>query len=147
MMQFRWRATNALHTAPPNSSELRADETGELACVVVEAGEDGLKVGNADVLGQDFADDGTEIRGEREVAAFVELMIIQAGPFAVDLSAFDVAAHDEHAIGVAMVGATIPVFLGGTPEFTHGHKDDVFHAVAQVLMKSGEALAEILQQI
>ena len=74
-------------------------------------------------------------------------MIVQAGPSAVDLTALHVAAHDEHAIRVSVVGAAIAVFLGGAPELAHGHDDDILHASAHVLMKRRKALAEILQQI
>src|SRR5260370_40877591 len=77
-------------------SRLRADQPKEFGAVIVEAGENGLQIFHADVLGENFSDDGAEVRGKREVAAFVELVIVQAGPFAVDLAALHVAAHDEH---------------------------------------------------
>jgi len=99
------------------------------------------------VFGQDFTDDGAEIRGEREVAAFVELVIVQAGPFAVNLPALHIAAHHEHTIGVAVVGAAIAIFLGGAPELAHGHEDHILHAVAHIQMKRRNALPKILQQI
>src|ERR1700719_475690 len=74
-------------------------------------------------------------------------MIFEAGPFAVDFAAFYFAAHYEHAIGVAVIGAAIAVFFGGAAEFTHGYDYDVLHAVAHVLMKGGEGLAEVFEQI
>src|SRR6266849_5772649 len=131
----------------PPHSKLRADQAWKFAGVVVEAGENGLEVGNADVFGQDFADHRAKVRCQREVASFVELMIVQAGPFAVNLAALYIAAHEEHAIGVAVVGAAIAVFLCSAPEFAHGHKNNILHAVAQVLVKRRKALAEVLQQI
>ncbi len=54
----------ALHTT--------SESAREFAPVVIEAGEDRHEIGNADVLGEDFAEDGTEIRGERQVAPFVQ---------------------------------------------------------------------------
>src|SRR6202030_1818946 len=74
-------------------------------------------------------------------------MIFEAGPFAKHLSTSYFAAHDEHAIGVAVIGAAIAVFFGGAAEFTHGDDDDVLHTVAHVLMKGGEGLAEVFEQV
>src|SRR6266478_5016386 len=99
------------------------------------------------MLGENFADDGAKIGRERKVAAFVKLVIVQAGPFAIDLAALHVATHDEHAIRMAVVGTAIAVFLGGASELAHGHDDDVLHASAHVLMERRKTLAEILQQI
>jgi hypothetical protein len=50
-------------------------------------------------------------------------MTFQAGPFAVDFAAFYFAAQDEHAVGVAVIGAAIAVFFGGAAEFAHGGYD------------------------
>src|SRR6266436_3125170 len=99
------------------SCELRPDQSGEFAGMIVEAGEDVLEVGDADVFAQNFPEDGAEVRGEREVAAFIELVIVQAGPFAVNLAALYVAAHEEHAVRVAVVRAAIAVFLCLAPDF------------------------------
>src|SRR6202521_6223823 len=74
-------------------------------------------------------------------------MIVEAGPLAVDLSAFYFAAHYEHAVGVAVIGAAIAVFFGSAAELAHGNYYDVLHAVAHVLMKGGQRLAEVFQQI
>src|SRR4029077_386677 len=74
-------------------------------------------------------------------------MIIEAGPLAVDLSAFYFSTHYEHAVGVAVIGAAIAVFFGGAAELTHGNHHNVSHSVAHVLMKGGEGLAEVFQEI
>ena len=99
------------------------------------------------MFGKNFAEHAAKIRGEGEVAAFVELMIVQAGPFTVNFSAAHVSAHHEHAIGVAVVRAAVAVFAAGAAEFAHADENDVLHAVAQVLMKRREALAQVAQQI
>ncbi len=65
----------------------------------------------------------------------------------VDLPAFNTSAHHKHAIGVAVVGAAIAVFVRGTPEFRHADENHVAHAVAHVLMKCGDSLPQILQQV
>ncbi len=147
-----WRERNALlEQFIPLSrtfvSALSSQQSQEFAWVVVESGEDGVKPFHADVLGKNLADYGAEVRGEREVAAVVELMVVQPGPSAVDLPALHVAAHEQHAIRVAVIGAAIAVFLGGAAEFAHGHEDDILHAVAHISMKRSQALAQVFQQI
>src|SRR6266704_5601272 len=127
--------------------KLGPHETRKFARVIVEAGEDRLEVDHADVFGEDFAEHGTKVRGECEIPAFVELMIVQAGPLAVDLPATHVSAHHKHAIGMAVVRTVVAVFFCGAAEFAHGDKNDVLHAVAEVLVKRGQSLAEIAQQI
>src|SRR5215467_9771598 len=123
------------------------DQTREFARVVVKTGEDGLQVGDANVLGENFAENRAKIRGEREIAPFVELMVVQAGPFAIDLPAAHVSTHHEHAICVAVVRAAVAVFARGPAKFAHGNENDLVHAVAQVLMKCHKSLAKIAQQI
>ena len=44
------------------------------------AGEDGLDLRIAQMHGDDFGQDVAEIGGVQEVAAFVELVLFQAGP-------------------------------------------------------------------
>ena len=67
---------------------------------ISKLGKNGLQVGDADVFGQDFAEDQTKIGGQRKVAPFVELMIVQAGPTAINF-----AAHHKYAVGASVVGA------------------------------------------
>src|SRR6266550_2226484 len=125
---------------------LSSQQSQEFARVVVESVEDRVEPFHADVLGENLADYRAEVRGEREVAAVVELMVVQPGPFAVDLPALHVTAHEQHAIRVAMIGAAIAVFLSGAAEFAHSHEDDILHAVAHISMKRSQALAQVFQQ-
>src|SRR5438309_2389565 len=123
------------------------DQPREFARVIVEAWEDQIEIGDADVLGQDFSDNRAKVRRERKVAPLVELMIVQARPPAVNGAAFHVLAHYKHAIRMAVIGSAIAIFLGGSAELAHRHEHDIFHAVAHVLMKRRETLAKVLQQI
>jgi hypothetical protein len=43
---------------------LSADKAGEFSRITVEAREDGIQVGNADVLAEDFAEHGAKVGGE-----------------------------------------------------------------------------------
>ena len=58
------------------SLSLGFHQAWELAWVIVEAGEHGLQIRYADVFRQNFSQHAAKIRGEREVAALIELMII-----------------------------------------------------------------------
>jgi len=79
-----------------------------------------------------FADHAAEVGGEREVAAFVKLRLVEAGPLSVDFAALDRASHDKHDIGVAVVGATIAVLACGATEFRHGDDDGVVGEIPEV---------------
>ena len=118
-----------------------------MARIVGETGKYRIQVGSAEVLGHNFAEDAAVIGGNREVAAVVKLAFAHSRPARVNFPAFNVAAHHEHAIGVAVIGAAIAVFVRGASEFGHADEDDVAHAIAHVLMKRGNSLPQIAQQI
>ena len=50
-------------------------------------------------------------------------------------------------VGVAVIGAAIAVFARRAAEFAHGHDGHVRHAIAQVLIKRGQRLAEFIQAV
>ena len=89
-----------------------------------------------------FAEHLAEIRGDRQVAAFVELLVVEAGPAAVDLAALHVAAEHKHGVGVAVVGAAGAVLARGAAELRHGDERDVLRVVAQVAPEGGDAGGE-----
>ena len=74
-------------------------------------------------------------------------MIVEAGPATVDFAAFDIAAEDEHGVGVAMVGAAGTVFAGRAAELRHGNEGDVFRAVAEVAPKGGDGGGEVAKTV
>ena len=95
----------------------------------------------------DFAEHRPEVRGQPQVAAFIQLMVAEPRPFAVHFSALHRPAHHKHAVGVTVVGAAIPVFVRGAPEFRHGDEHDVLHAVAHVSMERRQTLSQIAQEV
>ena len=101
----------------------------------------------AKVAAYKLAENIAEVGGEGEIAALVELLFLQAGPLAVDLAAFDAAAHDEHGIRVAVIGAAIPVFVRSAAKLAHRDQDHIVHAIAHVLPEGGQGLAVFTQQI
>src|ERR1035438_1190848 len=74
-------------------------------------------------------------------------MIVEAGPAAVDFSAFDIAAEDEHGVGVTMVGAAGAVFASGAAELRHGHEGDVFRVVAKVAPEASDGCGEVAETV
>src|SRR2546429_6586056 len=61
------------------------------------------------MLGGQLAEDVSEVRRQRQVAAFVQLVALQARPVAVNFSAAHAVADNEHRIRVSVVGAAISI--------------------------------------
>src|SRR5687767_12692736 len=96
---------------------------------------------------RDLAEHVAEVRGDGEVAAFVELLAGQAGPIAVDLAAVDRSAHDEHAGRVSVVGAASSVFTDRTPELRHGQQHDIVHAIAEIVVERAHSARKLPEAI
>src|ERR1700722_12193348 len=122
---------------------LRFQEARKFPGTIVEARENCVQTSVAQMAADKFSEDRAEIGGEREVAAFVQLARTEARPFAINFSALYRAAHHEHAVGVAVIGAAISVFVGGASEFGHGHNDNIFHTIAQILVERGQPLSHV----
>src|SRR5450755_67797 len=83
---------------------------------IIEAGKDAGQIRVAEVARNGLAQYAPEIGGEREIASFVELRGVEAGPAPVNPAATHRSAKDEHDIGMPMVGAAIAVFTGRASE-------------------------------
>lgn len=123
------------------------DQAEVVRGIVGEAGENFGEVAVAEMIRDDFAEDAAVVGGDGEIALLVELVCTHAGPARVHFSAFHRASHNEHAIGVAMVGAAVAIFVGRAAEFGHAYEDYVVHAVAHILVKRGHSLPQIAQKI
>src|SRR5690242_16471884 len=119
----------------------------ELSGIVREAWEDRLHVALPEVLCHDLAEDAAIIGGDGKVAAVVKLAVFHSRPTRVHLAALNAAAHHEHTVCVAVICAAIAVLVGGASEFGHADENDVTHAVAHILMKCGDSLPEIAEQV
>src|SRR5215469_16875893 len=97
--------------------------------------------------GDGFADYAAEVGGEREIASFVKLRLIEAGPLAVDFPALHGASHDEHHVGVAVVSAAIAVLSRGTAELRHSDNDGVISEIAEIDPERRERLREFAEHI
>jgi len=97
------------------------------------------------MTGRDFRKHRTEIGSEREIAAFVELLIGKTGPLAMNFPAFDIAADNEQRTSVAMIGSTISVLSRHSAEFRHRQNHNVAHSVAQVGDHRRDRLREIVK--
>src|ERR1700735_181513 len=99
------------------------------------------------MFADDFAEHATIVGGDGKVAALVQLVFFESGPLGVNPPAFYVSAHDEHAICMTMIGATIAVFMRGAAKFRHADEDDLAHAVAHVLVERSDSLPQVFQQV
>lgn len=73
----------------------------------------------------DGGEDSAIVGGDREVAAFVERRLGEAGTVAAHLAAAHAATKHPHHIAVAVVGAAIAVFVRGAAEFRYDDNDRV----------------------
>src|ERR1051325_2475590 len=92
----RFETPQSLRPAPVPAI-LAADEASEVRRIYGETREDRIHSRRAQVARRDLAEDVAEIGGQGQVAAFIQLAGVEAGPFAIDLAAFDVAAKREKA--------------------------------------------------
>src|SRR5678815_3785128 len=86
---------------------------------VLEAREDLRDIRGAEVAFQGLGEDVAEVGRDCQIAALVELLAIETGPFAVDLAAFDVAAKDEHRVAVPVIRSAIAVLAHGASDRRH----------------------------
>src|SRR5271170_6134531 len=83
------------------------DNVEELPRIIREAREHGTQIAPAEMLRHYFAEDAPIVRCHREIPSFVKLAIAHSRPARVNLSALNVAAHQQHAIRMAVIGATV----------------------------------------
>ena len=101
----------------------------------------------AHVAGDGFSNHLAEVRGQRQIAAFVELRLVKARPASVDFAALHRAAQNEHYVGVAVVGAAIAVLARRASELRHRDDDGVFAQIAEIDPERGERLREVAEHI
>ena len=80
---------------------------------VIETREYQVQIGVAEVARHRFAKHTTKVDAKGEIASFVELRRVKAGPPSVNPTAVHGAAYDKHDIGVAVVGSPISILTGG----------------------------------
>src|SRR5689334_20961745 len=98
-----------------------------------EAWEDARSMFYCELLASYLAHHSAEVRGESEVAPFVELVLAEPGPLAVDVAAANRTAEHEHDVGVSVVGAAVSVLAGSSSELAHGDDDGIFREIAKVI--------------
>src|SRR5579862_363050 len=103
----------------------------ELAWLVRESREHLNEILIPEMAVHGFAEHAAEIGSEREIAAFIQLRLIEARPTAKDFSAFHRSSHHEHHVGVAMIGAAVTVFPCSTTEFGHRDHHSVIGQIAE----------------
>src|SRR6202041_2873230 len=128
-------------------SGLGLDCSQKFARIVGESREHFTEIATAEVLGHDFAEHAAVVGCHRQIASLVQLTIVHSRPARVHLSALDVAAHQQHAVGMTVIGAAVAVFMCRPAEFRHADEHDVSHAIAHILMERGDSLPQIAKQI
>src|SRR5437867_13223054 len=94
-----------------------------------------------------FPEDISEVRRQRQVATFVQLIVLQTRPFAVDFTAAYAVADDEHRIRMSVIGPAIPILSDSTTKLRHRENENVIHASAKIRIQRGNRRAELSQQI
>src|ERR1035438_1930049 len=119
----------------------------ELAWLIVEARKHGVQMCVAEMARDRFAQQAAKVGGEHQIAAFVELGWIEAGPASVNSSAAHRAAEDEHHIGVAVIGTAIAVFARRASELRHGDDQRLLRQRTQINPECSYGLREVAQNV
>src|SRR5690242_5467206 len=87
-----------------------SDQPQPFRWIVREAREHRIQLPRAEMLRDHFAEHRSEIGGEGEISAFVQLLRLEARPAPEHLLAtVDIAADDEQCGGVTVIGSTVPI--------------------------------------
>ena len=82
----------------------------------VEAGEDLCQVFIAKMIGDGFTQHLPEICCHREIAAFIELFRLKAGPVPIHSAAFNRTTQNKHHVGMAVVCTAISILSCCAPK-------------------------------
>src|SRR5215470_4313049 len=105
------------HRLGHHASSQQAEET---ARSVIKSGKDCVQVRVAQVPVNQLSEHYSEVCGQGEVAAFVELRWIESRPAAIHSPAPHWPAKYKHDIRVAVIGAAVSILTNGAPKFRHG---------------------------
>src|SRR5207237_1455503 len=84
---------------------------------------------------------------EREIAALVELLLLETRPLPVYFAATNVPANHEQRAGVTVIGAAIAVLAGHASKLGHRENHDVVHPVAEVSDQRRDRAGEIVETL
>ena len=88
-----------------------------------------------------------KIRGQRQVAAFIKLILTEAGPTPVDPSALYGTAEREHDGGVTVIRAAIAVLPRRAAKLRHAEHQHLGHAIAQILVERDQSIAKLPEAV
>src|SRR5438105_5681719 len=123
----------------------RLYQTGERC--TVESGEQASQVANAELGLRRRGEQAAQVRGDRQVAALVQPVVLQAGPPAVNPASADAAAEDEGDAGVPVIGAVGAVLPDGAAEFGRRDQHHLRGAGAEIALEGGERFREPAQAV
>lgn len=91
-----------------------------------------------------LAANGSIICRQVEIASFKKNFRRQARPATQHPAAPDLATKREHHVGVTVIGAAIAVFPSSPAKLRHSHDHDLFHPIAEIMIKPAEPFAQFL---
>src|SRR6266478_5901066 len=90
-----------------------------------------------------FTQHATEVGGQGQVAPLVELLLGKPWPVSEYFAAANVAAHDEHDVGMPVIGAAVAVLARRPAEFRHRDQHSIRHAIATAFLRPRMARGSI----
>src|SRR4029450_3425192 len=93
-------------------SALSGEKSSEVIPVQVVTGKNGSRILQHEMLHQQFRENVSEVGCQRQVSTFIELVLGESGPFAVDLPAFNRTSKNEHDVRLSMAGPGSAILAG-----------------------------------
>src|SRR6516162_8653643 len=111
------------------------------------AGKDLSKILLTQMAQEDFPANSAKIRGQRQVAPFIENCRIKAWPASIDFAAFNPSTRDKHDVSMAVIGPAVAVLTRRPTELRQGKEHYVIHPVPKVVVKGRKAIGQLFQVI
>src|SRR5437667_12061086 len=79
-----------------------------------------------------LAEHVAKVGSQRQVATFIQLLVLHSRPFAVDFAAAHAVANDEHCIRVSMISPTITILAPCPAKLGHRQDNYIIHALTEL---------------
>src|SRR5258708_6511522 len=122
-------------------------EVQELAWIDLRSWKYQFKVPCSQCFVSRLAKHPAKISRNRKVPAFIQLLIRQPWPLAVDLTALDPSAQHEHYIRVTVVRASSSILPGRAAKLRHRHQRHILRIISHVLPEGGDRVRKLLQPV
>src|SRR6266699_70588 len=99
------------------------------------------------MVGDDLGENRAKISRESEIAALVELLLLESGPAPVHLAALDMTTDHKQRAGVTVIGTAVSILSRHAAELGHRENHDIVHPVAEVGDEGGDRFREIVEPL